>query len=186
MITRVVPGNSIRDIEGEWEYECVSEGIEHPDNVQSLVTPMVEGGNAHGGSCKIKISNGFYTTRVSVRGTRTWYGSKKGQTINKTLLEKPVEWTSLSGSFISNSEIMYKYTVNNEAIHGVTFLKFTYDKNTKTFKGIGDFYYFPNRNNHLSDTKGNLNYEQLRALKIVRNFGEVYGQITLTSRKNKP
>jgi len=120
-----------------WEYECIlTQGVFIGDHDGILR-------NAHGGTCTVEIIHSKLTTKVEISGNRTWVANIKenGDKTDYLVLANSKPWSSIEGSFITDSRIMYKYKIN-ENMTGITFLDLGFNPNTKKLNPSGTFLYF--------------------------------------------
>jgi hypothetical protein len=131
-----------RKLKGTWQYKCILRtGIfvdMHPDGIDR---------NAHGGECSIEIERRYIVTKISIKGTRTWAANidKNGNKNDHYKLNEIRRWETNDAAFITDSRIMYKYSID-DALAGITLLDLNYNSNTGKISPIGEFYYLPDEN----------------------------------------
>lgn len=117
------------DIAGEWEYECIREDASYK----------------HGGNCAITLQKSSFGWEFSIHGQRTWMAQKKDENWEKKVLEAPYSWESSWGTFLSDNELRYGYSiqVGEVVIQGYGFLTIPNIKDKKPSSIEGNFYQLP-------------------------------------------
>lgn len=154
-------------IEGVWDYSCI---LDKPFQ-------FPEGGNAHGGVCTIKIERiSILTTQIKVMGERTWFGNKDDNGIyEKKTLPTSRKWESHEGAFLSDTSIIYKYTIEEGSLEGISTLRLIYDD--KSLKPSGKFNYLPNEG-EAKDISGRI----LKTKPEFSNAFKIFGRVDFTRR----
>jgi hypothetical protein len=161
-----------RKLIGTWNYECILKtGIftdEHSDGIER---------NAHGGECTIEIESSLMTTKISIKGTRTWAANidEQGNKNDFYRLAHERPWESNDAAFITDNRIMYKYSIDN-SLAGITFMDIIYERNAKRIRPRGEFFYLPDERKKYKNVK---TFDRILATK-----SEPFSQITLKASGN--